>query len=62
MELMDRSLDQVYVLVYQKLRLRIPEDIVGKMAEAVRETTPTIPHQSFWLCCEELYTSLFHFE
>ena len=36
MELMDRSLDQLYKLVYEKLKLRIPESVVGKMAEAVR--------------------------
>ena len=37
MELMDRCLDQVYKLVYEKLKLSIPEAVVGKMAEAVRE-------------------------
>ena len=36
MELMDRCLDQLYKLVYEKLKLRIPEAVVGKMAEAVR--------------------------
>ena len=35
MELMDKSLDQLYKLVYRKLDLTIPESVVGKMAEAV---------------------------
>ena len=36
MELMDKSLDKLYNLVYNKLNDTIPEVIVGKMAEAVR--------------------------
>ena len=35
MELMDRSLHDLYKLVYEKLHLTIPEWVVGKMAEAV---------------------------
>ena len=35
MELMDRCLDQLYKLVYEKLKLTIPEPVVGKMAESV---------------------------
>ena len=35
MELMDSSLQQLYKLVYETLKLRIPEDVVGKMAESV---------------------------
>ena len=36
MELMDKSLHQLYKLVYDTLKLNIPENVVGKMAEAVR--------------------------
>ena len=39
MELMDMSLDKLYKLVYEKLSLTIPENVVGKMAEAVRDHT-----------------------
>ena len=35
MELMDKSLHQLYKLVYEKLKLTIPEKVIGKMAEAV---------------------------
>ena len=35
MELMDKSLHQLYKLVYDQLKLTIPESIVGKMIEAV---------------------------
>ena len=35
MELMDKSLHQLYKLVYETLHLSIPEPVVGKMAEAV---------------------------
>ena len=35
MELMDKSLSQLYKLVYDQLKLRIPEPVVGKMVEAV---------------------------
>ena len=35
MELMDKSLHQLYKLVYDQLKLTIPEPIVGKMMEAV---------------------------
>ena len=35
MELMDRCLDQLCKLVYEKLKLTIPEAVVGKMAESV---------------------------
>ena len=35
MELMDRSLHDLYKLVYEKLHLIIPEWVVGKMADAV---------------------------
>lgn len=34
MELMDKSLHQLYKLVYEKLKLTIPEKVIGKMAEA----------------------------
>ncbi len=37
MELMDHSLHQLYKLVYETLKLSIPEDIVGKMAESVSQ-------------------------
>lgn len=35
MEIMHRSLHEVYKLVYDKLKLRIPELVVGRMAESV---------------------------
>lgn len=35
MELMDKSLDKLYQLVYNKLQEDIPEVVVGKMALAV---------------------------
>ena len=35
MELMDKSLHHLYKLVYEKLKLTIPEEVIGKMAEAV---------------------------
>lgn len=35
MELMHKSLHEVYKLVYDKLGLRIPEPVVGRMAESV---------------------------
>ena len=35
MELMDKSLDQLYKLVHEKLKLTIPEPVIGKMALAV---------------------------
>ena len=35
MELMDMSLHDLYKLVYDKLKLKIPEAVVGKMAESV---------------------------
>ena len=35
MELMDKSLDKLYQLVYIKLQEEIPEVVVGKMALAV---------------------------
>lgn len=35
MELMDKSLDKLYQLVYKKLNEKIPEVIVGKMADSV---------------------------
>lgn len=35
MEMMDRSLHDLYKLVYDKLELRIPELVVGRMAESV---------------------------
>ena len=37
MELMDSSLHQLYKLVHEKLKRSIPEDILGKMAESVRQ-------------------------
>lgn len=37
MELMDKSLDKLYQLVYKKLNEKIPEVIVGKMADSVSE-------------------------
>ena len=36
MELMDVSLHHLYKMVYDKLKLAIPEPVVGKMAESVR--------------------------
>ena len=39
MEMMDRSLHEVYKLVYDKLHLRIPEPVVGRMAESVSHDT-----------------------
>ena len=39
MELMDRCLDQLYKLVYEKLKLTIPEAVVGKMAESVSHSS-----------------------
>lgn len=36
MELMDKSLHDLYKLVYDKLKLSIPEPVIGKMAESVR--------------------------
>lgn len=53
MELMDRSLDQLYKLVYEKLKLRIPESVVGKMAEAVRSLYK-------YLACDLLSIFVFH--
>ena len=35
MELMDKSLHDLYKLVYDKLKLSIPEPVIGKMAESV---------------------------
>ncbi|KAL5473918.1 hypothetical protein EMCRGX_G028485 [Ephydatia muelleri] len=35
MELMDKSLSQLYKLVYDQLKLRIPEPVLGKMIEAI---------------------------
>ena len=35
MELMDKSLHDLYKLVYELLKLTIPEWVVGKMAESV---------------------------
>ena len=37
MELMDRSLHELYKLVYDKLGERIPELVLGKMAESVSQ-------------------------
>lgn len=37
MELMDRSLDSLYQVVYKKLEHRIPEPVLGKIAVAVLE-------------------------
>ena len=38
MELMDRSLEELYHLVYDKLKESIPELVIGKMALSVRTT------------------------
>jgi mitogen-activated protein kinase kinase 4 len=35
MELMDSSLEQFYKYVYRKMKLRIGEDVIGKIALAV---------------------------
>lgn len=35
MELMDMSLNDLYKLVYDKLKEKIPEPVIGKMAESV---------------------------
>ena len=43
MELMDRCLDQLYKLVYEKLRLTIPEAVVCKMAESVSSPSLSFP-------------------
>ena len=37
MELMHKSLDKLYKLVYETLKLKIPEGILGKVAEAVSD-------------------------
>lgn len=37
MELMDISLERLYKTVYEKLRERLPEDIIGKVAVDVKE-------------------------
>ncbi len=42
MEMMDKSLHDLYKLVYNKLSQRIPENVVGKMAECVSDV---------WLGC-----------
>ena len=45
MELMDKSLHDLYKLVYENIHLTIPEWVVGKMAEAVSHfTTHTHTH------------------
>ena len=60
MELMDRCLDQLYKLVYEKLKLRIPEEVVGKMAEAVRHCLYThYVHPRLDLLRLTFYLSLF---
>lgn len=35
MELMDTSLDKLYKFIYEKLKQRIPENIIGKITVAV---------------------------
>ena len=35
MEMMDRSLHDLYKLVYDKLHLHIPDNVVGRMSESV---------------------------
>ena len=42
MELMDKSLHDLYKLVYEKLHLTILEWVVGKMAEAVSLPPPLV--------------------
>lgn len=38
MELMDTSLDKFYKFIYERLKQRIPEDILGKITVAVSDT------------------------
>ena len=38
MEVMDTSLDKFYKMVYDKEKTVIPEDILGKIANTVRQT------------------------
>ena len=45
MELMDRSLEELYRLVYGKLKENIPELVIGKMALSVG-TPPCLLHLS----------------
>lgn len=49
MELMDKSLDKLYSLVYNRLGDVIPEVIVGKMAEAVSQRIELL---SFTVCLD----------
>lgn len=37
MELMDTSLDKFYKFIYERLKQRIPEDILGKITVAVSD-------------------------
>lgn len=39
MELMDMSLHDLRVLVYERLKQSIPETVLGKMAESVSNST-----------------------
>ena len=55
MELMDKSLDKLYQLVYKKLNEKIPEVIVGKMADSVSERK----NESMLLELRNKYTSHF---
>ncbi len=42
MEMLHRSLHEVYKLVYDKLGERIPELVVGRMAESVSPSLPLL--------------------
>jgi len=54
MELMDKSLHQLYKLVYDTLKLNIPENVVGKMAEAVRNIRCIHVQSCFRSLCPQL--------
>ena len=47
MEMLHRSLHEVYKLVYDKLGDRIPERVVGRMAESVSLFSSFIIYVSF---------------
>ena len=53
MELMDKSLHQLYKLVYEQLHLSIPEWVVGKMAEAVSHKLTHV----YSTCCMKYFSS-----
>lgn len=52
MELMDKSLDKLYQLVYKKLNEKIPEVIVGKMADSVSKGNEWADKPSQQILCD----------